>query len=64
MNDICRNFIKLTYLLFKDGVYPAIGSHDDKLIQAVKDYVEVHHISKDSFEFHTSHLLLCSLIAA
>jgi len=51
MKDIRRNFIKLTYLLFKDGVYPAIGTHDDQLIQAVKDYVDAHHISKDNFEF-------------
>ena len=51
MKDIRRNFIKLTHLLFEKGVYPAIATHDDKLIQAVKDYVDEHGISKNDFEF-------------
>jgi len=51
MKDIRYNFIKLTQLLFENGLYPAIATHDDKLIQAVKDYVDAHQISKDNFEF-------------
>jgi len=38
-------------MLFERGVYPAIATHDDKLIQATKDYVAEHNISRDSFEF-------------
>ncbi|MFQ5722642.1 MAG: proline dehydrogenase family protein [Candidatus Aminicenantales bacterium] len=51
MNDIRRNYLRLAQLLFEKGTYPAIATHDDKLIQAVKDYVEANHISKDNFEF-------------
>lgn len=51
MKDIRQNFMKLTDMLFRDGVYPAIATHDDKLIKAVKAYVAEHNISHDAFEF-------------
>ncbi len=51
MRDIRENFMKLTKMLFENGVYPAIATHDDKLIQATKDYVAEHNISRDDFEF-------------
>lgn len=51
MKDIRQNFLKLSDLLFKYGVYPAIATHDDKLIQATKDYVAGHNISVNDFEF-------------
>lgn len=51
MKDIRKNFIKLSQMLLKNGIYPAIGTHDDKLIQAAKDYVAENNISKDDFEF-------------
>jgi len=51
MKDIRQNFLKLSDLLFKDGVYPAIATHDDKLIQATKDYVAGNSISNNGFEF-------------
>ncbi len=37
-------------MLFERGVYPAVATHDDKLIQATKDYVAEHNISRDDFE--------------
>ena len=51
MKDIRANFIKLTEMLFRDGVYPAIATHDDRLIQWAKDYTATHHIPVDHFEF-------------
>ncbi len=51
MKDIRENFMKLTEILFEDGVYPAVGTHDDILIQATKDYVAERSISKKDFEF-------------
>jgi proline dehydrogenase len=51
MKSIRENFMKLAKMLFERGVYPAIATHDDKLIQATKDYVAEHNISKDDFEF-------------
>ncbi len=50
MKDIRANFIKLTEMLFRDGVYPAIATHDDRLIQWAKDYTAAHHIPADQFE--------------
>lgn len=51
MKDIRKNFMKLTEILFEHGVYAAIATHDDKLIQATKDYVAEKGISKEDFEF-------------
>ena len=51
MKDIRTNFIKLAEILFKDGVYPAVATHDDKLINWTKDYVAANGISNDKFEF-------------
>lgn len=51
MKDIRENFLKLETMLFEKGVYPAIGTHDDIIIQATKDYVAKHNISRDDFEF-------------
>jgi len=51
MKDIRKNFMKLTKMLLENGVYPAIGTHDDNLIQATKSYVAERGISKEDFEF-------------
>jgi proline dehydrogenase len=51
MKMIRENFMKLAKKLFEGGVYPAIATHDDKLIQATKDYVAQHNISREDFEF-------------
>lgn len=51
MKDIRANFMKLTDILFKEGVYPAIATHDDMLIKAVKEYAADRTISRDDFEF-------------
>jgi proline dehydrogenase len=51
MKDIRANFIKLAEILFKNGVYPAIATHDDKLINWTKDYVAANGISNERFEF-------------
>ena len=51
MKDIRANFMKLADILFREGVYPAIATHDFKLIAWTKDYVAAHGISNDKFEF-------------
>jgi proline dehydrogenase len=51
MKDIRKNFLNLTQLLFENGIYPAIATHDDKLIQATKEYVAERGIPKEDFEF-------------
>jgi proline dehydrogenase len=51
MKGIRANFVKLAEALFKDGVYPAIATHDDKLIKWTKEYVAANNIANDKFEF-------------
>lgn len=51
MKDIRANFIKLTELLFREGVYPAIATHDDKLIKWAKEYAASRSIGTDRYEF-------------
>jgi proline dehydrogenase len=51
MKDIRLNFMKLSEMLFKEGVHPAIATHDDKLIKWTKEYVAAHNIAKDKYEF-------------
>jgi proline dehydrogenase len=51
MKDIRANFIKLSELLFSEGVYPAIATHDTKLIKWTKEYTAAQGIGRDKFEF-------------
>jgi proline dehydrogenase len=51
MKDIRANFMKLADILFREGVYPAVATHDFKLIAWTKDYVAAHAIPNDKFEF-------------
>lgn len=54
--DVDANYIKLLEMLFspraqEKGVYPAIATHDEKIIRWAIDYVQHHKISRDRFEF-------------
>jgi len=51
MKDIRENFIKLSQRLFAAGNYPAIATHDPKLIGWTKQYAEENNISREAFEF-------------
>jgi proline dehydrogenase len=51
MKDIRKNFIKLAEMLFSNGNYPAIATHDDYLIDWTKNFVKEMGISNDKFEF-------------
>ena len=50
-SDVDRNFVELANLLLEKGVYPAIATHDEKIIEQTKRFVESRHIKRDSFEF-------------
>jgi proline dehydrogenase len=50
-SDVDRNFVQLSELLLEKGVYPAIATHDAKIIGEVKRFVASHQIARDSFEF-------------
>lgn len=49
--DISRNFVTLMKLLLTEGDYPAIATHDEKLIEATKEFAQKEGISKDRYEF-------------
>ncbi len=51
--DVDRNFIKILNISFEniDRVYPAVATHDEKIINWVKEFVKEKGIPKDKFEF-------------
>ena len=54
--DVDANFVRLTKLLLSEearaaGAYPAIATHDEKMIAATQEYVRAHQIPLDAFEF-------------
>ena len=49
--DVDRNFVELMELLLDKGPYPAIATHDEKMIRATEFYVAKRGISRDAFEF-------------
>ncbi|MGO4108355.1 proline dehydrogenase family protein [Paenibacillus sp. YAF4_2] len=49
--QVLDNFKKLIELRLKNGVYTAVASHDDKIINWTKDYAAKNNIQKDAFEF-------------
>jgi proline dehydrogenase len=48
---IRQNFITLAERLLSAGTYPGIATHDQYLIDAVKDFVGRRRISREAFEF-------------
>lgn len=51
MADIREAFKKYAKILFEKTDYPRIATHDDELINWVKDYTQKENISKGRFEF-------------
>ena len=49
--DADKNFIELMKLLLDRGAYPAIATHDEKIIAATRAYAAERNISRDAFEF-------------
>ncbi|HTS60456.1 MAG TPA: proline dehydrogenase family protein [Candidatus Acidoferrales bacterium] len=49
--DVDRNYLELAKLLLDEGVYPAMATHDEKLITAIERYVAERKMARDGFEF-------------
>lgn len=49
--DVDRNYVELMQLLLDNGEYPAIATHDERIVNAAKSYAEHRRISRDGFEF-------------
>jgi proline dehydrogenase len=49
--DVDANYIKLMQILLDSGTYPAIATHDVRMIEATREYAAAHRVGKDRFEF-------------
>jgi len=46
-----RNFVELMKILLERGEYPAIATHDEKMIEATKAFAASRNLPRDAFEF-------------
>lgn len=49
--DVDANYVKLMQMLLREGNYPGIATHDEKMIQATRDYARKIGKSPKDFEF-------------
>ena len=49
--EVDRNYAQLMRILLAAGTYPAIATHDEKIIEQTKEFAKSRHIAPDSFEF-------------
>lgn len=49
--DVDRNYVKLMKMLFDQGTYPAIATHDEQIINEALRYTRERGIGPDRFEF-------------
>jgi proline dehydrogenase len=49
--DVDRNYVELMKLLLDQGHYPAIATHDEKIVEQTKVYAAKRQIGADRFEF-------------
>lgn len=50
-DQVDQNFVELMRILLDRGEYPAIATHDEKMIAATKEYAAAKKIARDAFEF-------------
>ncbi len=50
-SEVDRNFVHLTRLLLEGGTYPAIATHDPKMIEAARSFATEKGIGPERFEF-------------
>lgn len=49
--DVDRNYIEVMRLLLEKGTYPAIATHDERMIEATRAFAAGRGIARDAFEF-------------
>ena len=49
--DVDENYVRLMFELFDHGTYPAIASHDGKIVDRALGYIRERNIPADRFEF-------------
>jgi proline dehydrogenase len=49
--DVDRNYVKLMKILLERGNYPAIATHDERMISETKAFAAARKVPRESFEF-------------
>lgn len=49
--DVDEQYVRLMYRLLEDGTYPAIATHDERIIDAARQFASAHNIARARFEF-------------
>lgn len=49
--DVDANYVRCMHKLLSEGNYPALATHDDRIIKEATRYVRAHGIGADRFEF-------------
>lgn len=49
--DVDRNFVRLLESLLTSGRYPAVATHDERMLSHAKQFASDHQIDNDRFEF-------------
>jgi proline dehydrogenase len=49
--DVDRNYVALMKILLERGNYPAIATHDEKMIAETKAFAAARNVARDKFEF-------------
>ena len=50
-SDVDANYVKLMKILLKSGTYHGIATHDERMIQATKDFARAENVPASAFEF-------------
>jgi len=50
-HEVDRNYVELMQLLLEQGEYPAIATHDERIIDRTKAFAASRRIARDAFEF-------------
>lgn len=53
--DVDANYVKLTKMLLKSGIYHGIATHDEKMIRAAIEFARAEKIPAEAFEFQMLH---------
>ncbi len=49
--EINEHFLEDLEFMFKNGIYPGIATHDEKLVNGAYELIEKYNVPKDKFEF-------------
>ena len=54
-SDVDANYLKLAQMLLKSGVYHGLATHDEKIIEQMKQFAQAENIAATAYEFQMLH---------